>query len=551
MFVATTILALCALQLVQAQKSPVVNILNGSYQGLYSSDYDQEFFLGMPYAQPPLGNLRWKNPQPLNTSWTGTRDATSYSDICYGFGTDSIWYPNSEDCLAVNVIRPAGTNESSDLPVAFWIHGGGLRMGAGSDQRYNMSFMLDNAVKIGKPFIGVSINYRLGPYGFFYNNDILASGQTNVGFRDQRLALHWVQENIAAFGGDRTKVTIWGQSSGAASVAYHFAAYGGRDDGLFRGGIQESGTLITGAVSGTLPGSVQAAYQRLLNATGCNLSIYRLDCLRNLTATEFNSYVNGTNATLYSGSYGMVVDGDIVRNTGSKTLREGTFVKAPLLLGSNTDEGTGQGPSGINTTEQFYNYLTITQSLPPQAANELLELYPDNSTEEVAAYLGNASTSAKGLIWRRTSTYAGDYMQHSGRRFTCQAWAQYQAPAYCYRFNVHNTDVAWINGAAHFEEVSFVFNNLNGVGYHYGAPFNGTPSSYDTLSYMMTSMWASFIADLDPNTSGVNQNYWPEYDLSNPQDFLFNANTTSTAEADNWRAAGISYLSSIADVFPR
>lgn len=413
--------------------------------------------------------------------------------------------------------------------------------------------MIQNAVSIGKPFIGVSINYRLGPYGFFYNQDILSTGQTNVGFRDQRLALHWVQENIAAFGGDRTKVTIWGQSSGAASVAWHAAAYGGRDDRLFRGGIQESGTLITGAVSASVPNTAAAAYSSLLNATGCNNAIYRLDCLRALPASQLNAFFNGTNSTLYAGSYGMVVDGDIIRNLGSQSLTDGTFVKVPLLIGSNTDEGTGQGPTGINTTDQFYDYLTTatTQHLPPTAANQILQLYPNNSTEEVAAYLGTTPTPAKGLQWRRTSTYAGDFQQHAGRRATCQSWASHDAPAYCYRFNVHNTDVAWINGAAHFEEVSFVFHNLNGVGYHYGAPFNGTPPSYAALSTMMTSMWASFIVDGDPNSSGANANYWPAYGVGTEVDFLFDANVTSAVEKDMWREEGIQYLIDIAPVFPR
>lgn len=505
----------------------------------------------MPYAQPPLGSLRWVNPQPLNTTWEGTRNATAYSDICYGYGTDSIWYPNSEDCLTINVVRPAGTNASSSLPVAFWIHGGGLVSGSGSDKRYNMSFIVQQAVQIGKPFIGVSINYRLGPYGFFYNQDILGSGQTNVGFRDQRLALHWLQENIAAFGGDRTKVTIWGQSSGASSVAWHIAAYSGRDDGLFRAAIQESGGLLLGAVSASVVNTAGPAYANLLNATGCDDVVNKLNCLRNLTAEDFNAYMNGTNSSLYSGGYGMVVDGDIVRNLGSKTLNDGTFVKIPIIYGANTDEGTNLGPTGINNTEEFYDYLTATQKLPSVAANKILELYPSNSTEQVAAYLGNASTAAEGLIWRRTSTYASDALQHAIRRQTCQSWAAHGATAYCYRFNVHNTDVAWIYGAAHFEEVSFVFHNLDGVGYHYGAPFNGTPASYADLSTMMASMWASFIVDNDPNTSGMNTNYWPAYDLNYPLDFLFNANVTSDTESDRWREEGIQYIIDIAPGFPR
>lgn len=391
----------------------------------------------------------------------------------------------------------------------------------------------------------------MGPYGFFYNKDVLGSGQTNVGFRDQRLALHWVQENIGAFGGDPKKVTLWGQSSGAASVAWHAAAYGGRDDGLFRAGIQESGSLIMGAVSTTVINTAGTAYSNLLNATGCSDSIRRLDCLRQLSGPQLNSYLNGTNSSLYSGSHGMFIDGDIVRNEGSKSLNDGTFVKIPILYGTNTDEGTGQGPTGINTTEKFYNYLTTTLALPPVAANKLLELYPNNSTEEIAAYLGDTPTPAEGLLWRRTSTLAGDYNQHAGRRSTCQSWAAHGAQAYCYRFNMRNTDVAWIYGAAHFEEVSFVFHNLEGVGYHYGAPFNGTPASYADLSTTMASMWASFIVDNDPNTSGANQNHWPVYDLDTPLDFLFNANVTSDTEPDTWREDGIQYFIDIAPAFPR
>lgn len=535
----------------QNTSAPVVALRNGSYQGLYNEQYDQDFFLGMPYAQPPLGSLRWVNPQPLNTTWQGIRDATEYSDICYGFGTDSVWYPNSEDCLAINVVRPAGTNESSNLPVAFWIHGGGLVQGAGSDQRYNLSFIIQNAVQIGKPFIGVSINYRLGPYGFFYNEDTLGSGQTNVGFRDQRLALHWVQENIAAFGGDPAKVTIWGQSSGASSVAWHTAAYGGRDDGLFRAAILESGGLMLGGVSASVPNTAGPAYAALLNATGCNETINKLDCLRGLSATEFNSYFNGTDSSLYSGSYGMVVDGDIARNLGSKTLNDGTFVKVPMIVGSNTDEGTGFGPTDVNTTEEFYEYLTVTEQLPPVAATKLLELYPADAPDQVAAYLGNATAAGKGLMWRRTSTFASDWYQGALRRHACRAWAAHGATAYCYRFNVRNTDVAWVDGAAHFEEVSFVFHNLDGVGYHYGAPFNGTPPSYAALSGTMASMWASFFVDADPNSAGANVNYWPSYDLEDPVDFLFNANVTSDTEPDTWRAEGIQYMIDIEAAVPR
>ena len=153
---------------------------------------------------------------------------------------DQIGYPVSEDCLYLNVIRPAGY-ENQNLPVGIWIHGGGLSMGGTRDERYNLSFIVDNSVQIGKPIIGVSIAYRLTAWGFLQSSEVSGSGNTNIGLRDQRLALHWLQENIHAFGGDRSKVTIWGESAGAGSVGWHITAYNGRDDGLFRAGIMESG----------------------------------------------------------------------------------------------------------------------------------------------------------------------------------------------------------------------------------------------------------------------------------------------------------------------
>ncbi|KAK6065684.1 carboxylesterase [Seiridium cupressi] len=184
--------------------------------------------------------------------------------------------------------------------------------------------------------------------------------------------------------------------------------------------------------------------------------------------------MNGMSSRLYSGGYSMAVNGDIVRSIESQSLVKGPYVKVPLIAGSNTDEGTGQGPSGINTTEQLFTWLITKEAaasysqmenLPPEAANEILSLYPDNSTGNMAAYLGDSPTSAQGPMWRRTSTYAGDYQQHAGRRATCQSWATHGAPAYCefYLRDIERETMdqrAWINEAAHFEEVVFIFNDL-------------------------------------------------------------------------------------------
>jgi carboxylesterase type B len=178
--------------------------------------------------QPPIGDLRYRVPQSLNTSWTSPKEATTWPPFCVGYGGDDTGHILSEDCLYLNVFRPSSQNAASaKLPVAVWIHGGGLFMGGTNDPRYNLSFNVQNSVELGMPMVGVSIQYRLSGWGFLGGKEALEGGATNLGFRDQRLALHWIQENIAAFGGDPTRVTIWGESAGGQSVGSQLLAYNG------------------------------------------------------------------------------------------------------------------------------------------------------------------------------------------------------------------------------------------------------------------------------------------------------------------------------------
>lgn len=191
--------------------APTVTLKNGSYYGVYSPNYNQDFFLGIPFAQPPLGDLRLRQPQSINTTWSETRNATNYQPECIGYGSDQWILGNivSEDCLSVNVIRPAGISPDTKLPVAVWFNPGGWYEGGNLDPRYNMSFIVQQSVEMGKPFVAVMPNYRLSLFGFIYSQEVIDAGITNLGMLDQRLALHWVQENIANFGGDPEKVTIW------------------------------------------------------------------------------------------------------------------------------------------------------------------------------------------------------------------------------------------------------------------------------------------------------------------------------------------------------
>ncbi|KAE8366167.1 Alpha/Beta hydrolase protein [Aspergillus caelatus] len=531
---------------------PTAQVRNGTYVGVRNDHYQQDFFLGMPYAQQPIGNLRFTVPQSLNESWEGVHVAKEYSNICVGYGTDSIWYPMSEACLTLNVVRGSSASEGSNLPVGVWIHGGGFYMGSGSDERYNMSAIVANSYEIGKPFIAVTLNYRLSAWGFLSSSEVASSGNTNLGLRDQRLALQWIKENIRAFGGDPEKVTIWGESAGAMSVGAHLIAYGGRDDGLFRGAIMESGGSITASPMNDT--GYQAMYDEVVAKVGCSSATNTLQCLRGVPFEKLNSVFNGTDGNP-AYSFSPVADQDLMRGRGSVQLDQHEFIKVPILAGTNTDEGASFGPTGVNTTEQFYAYLTDGTSgfkLPSSTANHILELYPDDPSQGIPEFLGDQRVPSQGYQWRRTSAYAGDYSMHANRRRQCEAWTETTTPAYCYRFNMRGADVPYLSGAAHFEEVAFVFNNIEGLGYHYGKPFEGMPESYSQLSTLMASMWASFIHDLDPN-SGIKDSEvrWQAYGADQPVDMVFDANVTSYMEPDTWRKEGIDYINSMAETYWR
>lgn len=198
----------CLLQLtlgsLQVRRSGYGNVptavtCNGTHQGRYLAEFNQDLFLGVPFANAP----RLHDPTPWNTTWSGKRDASQYGPICYGFGSNPLLnLTQSEDCLNLNVIRPSGTEARHKLPVLLWIYGGGFRQGGNADPMWNLSYIVSTSVQNRQAIIAVSLNYRLSFLGFPGGKQALEAGITNLGLKDQRVALHWIQENIAAFGGD-------------------------------------------------------------------------------------------------------------------------------------------------------------------------------------------------------------------------------------------------------------------------------------------------------------------------------------------------------------
>jgi len=334
-----------------------VTIANGTVVGTTDSATNIQRFLGLPYAQPPVGNLRLRQAVPLNASF-GTLQATTLGYSCHGRGPNG---NSSEDCLTLNIWRPCDA-PAGRLPVLVWLYGGGLSAGSASQPLFDGTNMVRISTEIKKPVLLVSLNYRLAGLGFLSGRQMAELDLLNIGMLDQRLAFRWVQDNIAAFGGDPSKVTLFGESAGAVSIYSHMAAYGGRDDGLFRGAILQSG----GAFPLAHPNSTasQAAYDSLISNTNCSSlakagASEQLDCIRKLPIAELRANVGG--------GTGQSIDGSFSPTSIQFAFPAGKYLKVAAMVGgkwtfvyltsrrsmeltvpANTDEGTTSAPTGVN-----------------------------------------------------------------------------------------------------------------------------------------------------------------------------------------------------------
>ncbi|RSL74386.1 hypothetical protein CEP53_000280 [Fusarium sp. AF-6] len=523
--------------------APIVKLRNGSYYGVHNSAYDQDYFLGMPYAQPPLKDLRFRHPHYLNTTWDGLRNATEYQSKCYQYG-----YPTgpltggSDDCLHLNVIRPSGVADEK-LPVLVWIHGGGLVGGFSGDPGNNLTYLVDESVKMGSPIVGVSINYRLAAWGYLWSKAIKEAGEGNNGFRDQRLALQWIQENIASFGGDPEKVTIWGQSGGARGVASQLTAYGGRDDGLFRAAILESATgFHTGFREETVKDALDwdKGYAQLLKLTGCESAKDSLQCLREVPSLELAEKIGNITFPVYLD----IVDGDFMQDDRSELVRQGKFAHVPVINGAAIDDGDFFAQKGINTTAEWEAYLR-----KEGASNNTIEaisaLYPDIPRVGLPATFEGRPTgelASYGAQWKRALAFGGDRAMHAPRRAWVKTWAAANLSAYSYRFDVVSGDRSPVQGAGHSVDLPFVFRNTNRL-----ALLNATepiPGSFNALAVSISRKWISFAANLDPNFEGMQGEKWPVYEEEGGKNLVFHINETSLAhvEDDTYRTEQLEYL---------
>lgn len=380
----------------------------------------------------------------------------------------------------------------------------------------------------------MSINYRLGVWGFLQSPQILAEGSSNAGLLDQRMALRWIHENIAAFGGDPKRVTIWGESAGAQSIGLHLTSYGGRNDDLFQAAIMESGgpegTALTDLAFYASP------FENLTRTVNCWTATDRLACLRDLSSAEL--YAAHTSVV-----WNPIVDGDFLQDYPSTSIAEGKFIHVPLLIGANTDEGVSFSVKGLdNTTAVFQSLMTWrSYALSPTSIRKLLELYPNDPESEPPYHItANETFPQFGLQWRRSAAIGGDLVMIAQRRKVCEVFTSAGQDVYSYRFDTPAWNAKPTDGIPHFVNVAFSFQNISG---NLGA----LPEyqSYRDLSLDIGKAYVNFVYDHNPNgnsTGGLPS--WPKYSLQKPTNMVLNSNG-SFVESDTWRKDGINFINSI------
>jgi para-nitrobenzyl esterase len=430
-----------------APLGPEVRLSDGVIEGvrLRNGKTDLRVFRGIPYAAPPVGELRWREPQPV-ARWVGVRQAWNFAPRCMQshvfrpvFRSDEM----SEDCLYLNVWAPAGS-PGAKLPVLVYLHGGGFVSGDGSEERY------DGASLAARGIVTVTVNYRLGAFGFLAPPDAARESPHgtagNYGLLDQVAALRWVRDNIAQFGGDPARVTLAGNSAGAISVSAHMASPLSR--GLFARAIGESG----GAFAPLSPwqreqaGRAAADFASRVGATS-------LQKLRALPAKTLLAALAETKKPAIS-LFWPHVDGYFLTDVPESVFNAGGQAQVPLLLGTNSQEGHFSTMLG-GAAPTPENWRQAVKTMFRDRADEVLALYPGNDDNEVM---------------RSGTALAGDlFVSHSTWRWMDLHRQTGRAPIYFYRYThprppeldaAQGRDAQPVLGAAHSAEIEYALGNL-------------------------------------------------------------------------------------------
>ena len=480
-----------------SKEAPIVNIASGKIRGV--TEGDVAVFKGIPYAAPPVGEFRWRPPQPVSP-WEGVYDASRFGPNCaqggWGSAPGTIQEGSSEDCLYLNLWKPADTKLGAELPVMVWIHGGGFTGGSGSDPQ----IFGDQFTRQG--IILVTFNYRLGRLGFFafpaLSREHPEEPKGNYGYMDQIAALKWVQQNIAAFGGNPDNVTIFGFSAGGVSV--HSLMTIPSAKGLFQKAINESGGGRDGVLTGRPMNKENADSLYPVSAETIGVNFARKQgiegtdaaALARLRTLSVEEIVDGGQETdgqggprIYSGP---ILDGKLVVETAESAYKAGRQAKVPLIIGNCSAEIGG-------------NFVGSSSS-----KEELFSQFGDLEGEAKAAYDPYGNKEFTEVI----TLFNTDWVWAEPARFVARAFVAKGEPVFMYNFGYVPANMQeWMPyGAGHGSEVAFVFNNLND---RRGAA-EVTPEE-EKLAQILNTYWANFAKTGNPNGEGLP--VWPEYNKQN------------------------------------
>ena len=490
-----------------------VKTANGKVEGT-SEPSGIRSYKGIPFAAPPVGDLRWREPQPVK-NWDGVRPATQFGPRCMQgsmFG-DMVFRSNgmSEDCLYLNVWTPAkAANER--LPVLVYFFGGGFVAGDGSEPRYDGESM----AKMG--IVSLTVNYRLGVFGFMAHPELTkesphhASG--NYALLDQNAALQWVRKNIAAFGGDSGRVTIAGESAGSIAVSAQMASP--LSKGLIAGAIGESGALI----APTLPPVPLAQGEEEGSKFATSVGAASLAALRAMTSQQIQEAA----AKLPIGRFASTVDGYVLPKPPVEIFAAGEQAHVPLLAGWNTEESNARA------------VLAANEPTPDNLSKALHTLYADRGDEAARLYSGSSPDEVRQAA---TDLASDRFIAYSTWKWTDLHGETGGKPVYRYLYgrprpqmNAGPADVnastprpSAARGAVHSAEIEYAMGNLatNKV-------FAWTADDYK-VSEIMQGYFANFVKTGNPNGQGLPQ--WPTANSTPAQVMRIDVDTR--AQSDHTR----------------
>ena len=475
-----------------------VEVTGGRVSGVVTNEIAA--FKGIPFAAPPVGDLRWKPPQPVN-GWTGVKAAATFAAGCVQdvsftklFGAPEA---TGEDCLYLNVWTPAKA-AGERRPVMVWIYGGAFSGGMTSIPAYDGTRLAEKGVVL------VSIAYRLGPFGFLAHPELTkesGKGSGNYGLQDQLAALRWVKDNIARFGGDPNAVTIFGESAGGMSVSMLAASPAAK--GLFHRAISQSGGHFGPARAGTVAGATSPS---LKVAEGFGQAfLKRLGAVDLASARQVPAEkIHAAMGPGIQGPFWPVFDGDVLPGDQYELYQARRFNDTPVLIGSNSDEGITFSP-GTTTPAALETLLRTGYG---EHAEKLLAVYPHATDAE-------ASQSMRNLM--RDTTFG----------WPTWAWALLQSKhgsgkAFVYYFD-HRTSLSR-NGAGHAAEIPYVFRTLGR--FSGPAALIGPPQPEDrAMSELMSSYFVNFARTGDPNGPGLPK--WPAFTESSQTVMHFDAKSSA------------------------